>query len=104
MEIKGISQRELGIAIVLSDAKISNVLRGAMQLKSDEADGIRRYFGFTLPEDRTPLIAVAGHVGAGDHIELHDDQEKGSGLYQIERPTWIIVFLKLSLDCKLSFF
>ena len=89
MEIKGVSQRELGYAIGLSDAKISNVLRGARQLKANEADGIRRFFGFHLPEDRNPTIAVIGKVGAGDHIQMADDYEKGAGLYIIERPEWL---------------
>lgn len=89
MEIKGVSQRDLGAAIGLSDAKISNVLRGARQLKASEADGIRRFFGYRLPEDRNPIIAVIGKVGAGDHVLLADDFEKGGGLYHIERPRWL---------------
>lgn len=77
------------MAIGLTDAKISLVMKGGRQLKADEADKIRRFFGFQLPEDLPPMIAVAGRVGAGDHIQLTDDYEKGAGLYQIERPTWI---------------
>lgn len=89
MEIKGVSQRELGSAIGLSDSKISLVLKGDRQLKASEADGIRRFFGFSLPEDIKPIIAVVGRIGAGDHVALADDYIKDAGMYEIERPQWL---------------
>lgn len=89
MALKGISQRELALSVGLTDAKMSNVLRGERLLKSTEADDIRRFFGYALPEDNNPTIAVVGRVAAGNHIQLEDDFEKGAGLYTIRRPAWI---------------
>lgn len=35
----------------LTEKKISEIFAGKRQLKADEADNIRRYFGYRLPHD-----------------------------------------------------
>lgn len=89
LDTKGLSQADLGAAIGLTSVQINKVLTGYRSLKASEADGIRRFFGYELPEDLPTSIAVVGKVGAGDHVQLADDYEKGAGLYTIERPMWI---------------
>lgn len=89
MEIRGLTQREVAGAIGLNDTKFSLVMSGSRQLKAREADGIRRFFGFDLPEDIPATIAVVAEVGAGDHVTFCDAYEQGGGLYHIARPTWI---------------
>ena len=89
MAISDTTQRDVALAIGLNDSKMSSVMSGRRQLKSFEADKIRRFFGFKLPEDMPSTITVVGKVGAGDHIELSDDYGKGAGLYHIARPQWL---------------
>src|SRR5690606_34816167 len=83
------TQRDLAAVLGISEQQMSHVFTGRRQLKVVEADKIRRSFGFTLPEDRPSTIAVSGRVGAGDHVELFDDYEKGAGMFHIARPEWL---------------
>lgn len=89
LKIRDFSQRDLANAIGLTDAKMSNIMNGRRRITAGEADQIRRFFGFTPPEEMNPSIAVVGKVGAGDHVQLYDDHEKGGGLFHIARPSWI---------------
>lgn len=89
LAIAGKTQGDLGDAIGLTSVQINKVLQGTRQLKADEADRIRRFFGYSLPEERPSTICVAGRVGAGDHVHLTDGYAKGSGLYHIARPLWV---------------
>lgn len=89
LDLRGVSQRELGAAIGLTEQKMSHVMRGRRALSAREADSIRRFFGYELPEDLATPVAVAGKVGAGDQIELVDSYEQGAGMYVIERPSWV---------------
>jgi hypothetical protein len=89
LAIAGKTQGDLGAAIGLTSVQINKVLQGNRTLKSEEADKIRRFFGFSLPEERPSTIAVAGKVAAGDHLELVDDYARGGGMYHIARPEWI---------------
>lgn len=86
---RDLSQADLGEAIGLTSVQVNKILTGYRRLKADEADKIRRFFGYTLPEDRPATIAVSGKVGAGDHVDLVDDYAKGAGLFRILRPDWI---------------
>lgn len=85
----GLTQRELAGRIGMTEQMFTNVMAGRRLFKASEVDQIRRVFGYTLPEDRPRTIAVAGHVGAGDHVQLVDDYAKGAGLYHIKRPEWL---------------
>lgn len=89
MNIRGITQRELAAAIGITEQMFTNVISGRRMFKAQEVDAIRRTFGYSLPEDKPATISVVGHVGAGDHISLSDDYEKGGGIYQIARPQWL---------------
>lgn len=89
LELNGISQADLAGRIGLTPVQLNKVLTGYRSLKANEADKIRRAFGYTLPEDTSPTIAVIGKVAAGNHVQLSDDYEKGAGLYEIRRPAWI---------------
>ena len=48
---RGVTQRELAEAIGLSEVQMFKVMKATRRLTSDEADNIRRFFGFRLPED-----------------------------------------------------
>ncbi len=89
LAIAGKTQSDLGDAIGLTSVQVNKILMGGRQLKADEADKIRSFFGFVLPEDQPSTISVVGRVGAGDYISLSDDYEKGGGIYQIARPQWL---------------
>lgn len=89
MELRGLTQRELALSIGMTEQMFTNVMVGRRVFKAREVDAIRRAFGYSLPEDRPLDIAVAGKVGAGDHVQLFDDHEKGGGLYHIVRPEWV---------------
>lgn len=89
LAIAGKTQSDLGNAIGLTGVQINKVLQGGRALKSQEADSIRRFFGFDLPEERPSTIAVIGQVAAGDDVMLVDDYEKGAGMYHIVRPNWL---------------
>jgi len=89
MELRGLTQHEVAVIAGMTDQMFTNVVKGRRSFQLDEADRIRRHFGYRLPEDMPPTIAVVGKVGAGDHIELVDGYEKGGGLYHIARPQWL---------------
>lgn len=91
MDARGLTQRELAAKIGITEQMFTNVLAGRRAFKAREVDAIRKSFGCTLPEERPVTIAVAGKVGAGDHIELMDNHGKGAGLYHIARPEWLPV-------------
>lgn len=48
---RGITRREVAEAIGLSESQMSKVMAGTRKLSADEADGIRRFFGFPPPDD-----------------------------------------------------
>lgn len=89
LSARDLTQADLGEGIGLTSVQINKILSGYRNLKADEADRIRRFFGYMLPEDRPATIAVVGRVGAGDHIQLVDDYTKGAGMFHILRPDWI---------------
>lgn len=90
LKSRGLTQADLGDGIGLTSVMVNKILRGGRDLKSSEADAIRMFFGYRLPEGSVrPPLAVVGHVAAGDHVQLADDYEKGAGLYHIERPAWL---------------
>ena len=51
---KGISQAEIADLLGVTQGKVSKMLNGAVQIKSSEADQIRRFLGYKLPEDLVP--------------------------------------------------
>lgn len=88
LQERGITQECAAIGSGMTQNMLTKSLNGHRKLTADEADAIRRYLGIDLPEDRHP-ITVIGKIGAGSHIELADDYQKGAGLYSIERPAWV---------------
>lgn len=49
---RGLRRRHLAEAIpTLSESKLSLVMKGDRKLSADEADAIRRFFGYRLPDD-----------------------------------------------------
>jgi transcriptional regulator with XRE-family HTH domain len=86
---RGLTQREVASIAGMTEQMLTNVMKGRRLLSLQEADAIRRAFGFTLPEDLPQTIAVIGKVGAGDGVMLADDYAKGAGLHQIARPGWL---------------
>ena len=51
MAARGLKNRDIGNAIGLDDGQISRVLSGGRKLSATEADKIRRFLGYTLPDD-----------------------------------------------------
>lgn len=89
LSLRDMTQGDLADLIGLTSVQVNKILTGYRRLQAGEADKIRRAFGFTLPEDRPIAIAVVGRVGAGDHVELFDDYEKGAGMFHVARPEWL---------------
>ena len=58
MERRGLTQREVGEAVGLTDGQMSKVMSGLRQLKSTEADAIRRFLGYTLPDDEASELEI----------------------------------------------
>lgn len=83
---RGLTQHDLAAAIGLTPIQVNKILTGYRALKSNEADKIRRAFGYRLPEDPRPVVAVAGYVGAGARVPLMDAYEKGDGHYHVFLP------------------
>ena len=80
LESRHISQATLAEAVGLTAVQMNKVLSGYRVLQSTEADAIRRYFGYDLPEDVAQPVAIAGRISAGDGLMLVDDHERGGGL------------------------
>lgn len=55
---KNLTQRDVGEAVGLTDAQMSKVLSGYRKLSSDEADRIRRYLGYALPDDEATELDI----------------------------------------------
>lgn len=51
MKNRGIPAKDIAQAIGLDDAQMSRALNGGRKLSATEADNIRRYLGYLLPED-----------------------------------------------------
>ena len=51
IERRGINRRELAEHIGLTESQMSKVMNGTRRLTADEADAIRRFFGYRLPDD-----------------------------------------------------
>lgn len=86
---RGMTQHELAMRVGMTDQMFTNVVKGRRKFKAEEVDRIRQIFHHDLPLPTPPAIAVAGKVGAGDHVELVDDYARGAGIYHIRRPQWI---------------
>lgn len=54
IEERGVPQKEIADVIGVSESAMSKILSGQRQLKSVEADKIRRHLGYILPEDLAP--------------------------------------------------
>lgn len=76
MDRRGVSQAELAAAIGLSESQMSKVMGGTRKLSSDEADEIRRFFGFRLPDDEGPEAMIFEHLSA-----LRDEQKVALAQY-----------------------
>lgn len=86
MDQRKLTQRDLAAVVGMTEQMFTNVMAGRRRFKSSEVDAIRRSFGYRLPEDPSPSIAVAGCVGAGAMVDLVDAYEKGDGLYHVVCP------------------
>lgn len=78
LEQRKVSQGELGGAIGLTESQISKVMGGSRKLSSKEADAIRRFFGYRLPDDPADTIEARIY----DRVaKLRDDQKRAVALY-----------------------
>lgn len=58
MSKRNLTQRDVGEAVGLSDAQMSKVLNGLRKLSSEEADRIRRFLGYALPDDEATELDI----------------------------------------------
>jgi len=68
LEARGLSQAALAEAIGLTSVQMNKVLTGYRVLQSSEADRIRHFFGYRLPEEPRRLIPVIGQIGPGAKV------------------------------------
>jgi len=79
LELRGLTRRALADAIpTLTESKLSLTMKGERKLTAVEADNIRRFFGYRLPDDPPRNIADA----LQDQLALlGDDQLRTVALY-----------------------
>jgi transcriptional regulator with XRE-family HTH domain len=78
LERRGASQTDLARAIGLTESQMSKAMNGGRRLTASEADSIRRFFGYRLPDD--PLDPVDALIN--DHLtRLRTDQKRALALY-----------------------
>lgn len=94
LEIKGLTQRALADALGLSEQKMSHVFTGRRRIQAGEADKIRRFFGFELPEDRPATKYCRGDQGIWNmgktvrkFVCNRNDQVPARCLHGLEPPT-----------------
>lgn len=51
MALRGVSQKDIGIAAGLSEGQISKVMNGTRRLTADEAAAIWRHLGYAMPDE-----------------------------------------------------
>ncbi|WP_349380798.1 helix-turn-helix transcriptional regulator [Paracoccus sp. (in: a-proteobacteria)] len=73
LEQRGLTQAAAGDAIGLSESKMSKVMNGSRKLSADEADGLRRFLGYYLPDDPrdAPEVRIMNHLS-----KLQSDQKR----------------------------
>lgn len=69
---RGMPRRELASAIGFTESQMSKVMNGTRQLSADEADAIRRFFGYRLPDD--PVDTDMSHIEG--YIERLDARQR----------------------------
>lgn len=89
LDSRNIPQAELAVAIGISPSQLNKTLSGTRVLKSTEADDIRRYFGYKIPEEVSPIrvendepappnrtlvsvMNIAASAGAGTQIDIEE--------------------------------
>lgn len=95
LEKTGRSLRSVAIKAGVSYDQLKSLRQGKSQKTNvDDAMKVARAFGVSLEDfyagELTPLepvIAIAGHVGAGARVELSDPHSKGDGIYHIKCPS-----------------
>lgn len=73
MKARGVTQKQVGEAIGLSEVQMSKIMNGHRKLTADEADGIRRFFGYPMPDD---LMAGKPERTVLDGLSVLDDAQK----------------------------
>lgn len=97
MEMTGWKPAPLALAAGLSDSTIRDMYRYRSSPKVATAEAIASVLGMTIdeiialsgPAAHRPAVAVAGRVGAGARVPLHDGHEKGDGIYHVVCPPQI---------------
>lgn len=95
LEKTGKSLRSVAIEAGVSYDQLKSLRQGKSQKTNvDDAMKVARVFGVSLEDfyegaltSLTPVIAVAGHVGAGARVDLSDPHAKGDGIYHIKCPS-----------------
>lgn len=82
ISVKRISQAEIAEILGVTQGTVSKLVNGRQVLKAHEADAIRRYLGYTLPEDLqegTPEKIIL------EGLSNLDEEGKRSLAYFLER-------------------
>lgn len=79
LQARGMTRRALADAIpTLTESKLSLTMKGERKLSAVEADNIRRFFGYRLPDDLPRGMTDLIH----DQLAmLGDDQKRAVALY-----------------------
>jgi transcriptional regulator with XRE-family HTH domain len=78
LEARGIGQGELAKAIGMTEVQMSKIMGGTRRVTAVEADAIRHFFGYSLPDDpQEPIDAKISECIA----KLRDEQKLALAMY-----------------------
>lgn len=84
LEDRGLRRKHLADAIPgLKEQKLSLVMNGHRKLSAKEADAIRRFFGYRLPDD--PPVTAADRIQ--DQLAMLDERQKRAVMLYLEALT-----------------
>lgn len=97
LKATGRSLRSVALGAGVSYDQMKSLMQGKSSTTNvDDGVKIAAAFGVTIEDfflgnftSKSAVIAVPGHVGAGDEVYLTDDYAKGEGLYHVSCPTLI---------------
>lgn len=88
-DAKGLTQEQMAERLEISTGLYNGLENGKRRMNADYIEAAAAIFGIRpsdLIENPPHPIAVAGLVGAGAQVPLHDAYEKGDGLFHVAAP------------------
>ena len=73
LRARGQNRRQLADAMGFPEPKLSKIMNGSQRLTAEEADGIRRYFGYRLPDDppQSAIDVLMDKLARLDEHQVH---------------------------------